>query len=126
MSWKWTRRVGLSLGVTLLAGLSACVPSTSMVGAGSSEGRIVPRRPGAMHPNWEYFCHFVNLDNIDAVLNEAGAQGWEMITLEGSVVCFKRPLPPPGYPPPPVPAPAPAPAPAPPPAPAAPSPAPAG
>lgn len=106
----WTKYAGLALGVALLTVLPACAP-TMMVGAGSEEGRIQPRPPGAMYPNWEYFCHMVNMNNADAVLNEAGAQGWEMVTLAGSAVCFKRPLPPPGYAPAPLPASAPPPAP---------------
>jgi len=97
MRRSWTKYAGLSLGVMLLAVLPACGPS--MIGAGAEEGRILPRRPGAMHPNWEYFCHAVNMSNADEVFNEAGAQGWEMVTVAGAAVCFKRPLPPPGYPP---------------------------
>lgn len=77
--------------VLLVVFVSGCVGQTF----GATENGSVPPRPaGALYPNWEHFCMTVNTNNLSDALNQAGAQGWELVNLDArGLVCFKRPLP---------------------------------
>jgi hypothetical protein len=77
--------------VLLLLLVSGCAGQTY----GATENGTVPPRPnGALYPNWEHFCETVNANNLSDALNNAGAQGWELVNVDArGLVCFKRPIP---------------------------------
>lgn len=56
-----------------------------------------PARAGATPQRWEYHCNAYQsmewVNQIEPDADAAGAQGWEMVTIAGGMVCFKRPLP---------------------------------
>jgi hypothetical protein len=96
------RRTALALSL-LLAGC------TTISGAGGETNTIPPRPADACYPSWEHMCVYPALGGFDELLNEAGAQGWELVTFtEQGGLCFKRPVAPPASsacPPPPPPPP---------------------
>lgn len=98
------RRIALALA-SLLAGC------TTISGAGGETDTIPSRPADACYPNWEHMCVYPALGGFDELLNQAGAQGWELVTFtEQGGLCFKRPVAPPvsaACPPPPPPAPPP-------------------
>jgi hypothetical protein len=80
------RRIALALGL-LLAGC------TTISGAGGETNTIPPRPAGACSPNWEHMCINPAVGTYSQMLNEAGAQGWEMVLrTEQGTYCFKRPV----------------------------------
>jgi hypothetical protein len=80
------RRIALALGL-LLAGC------TTISGAGGETNTIPPRPAGACYPNWEHMCINPAVGTYSQMLNEAGAQGWEMVLrTEQGTYCFKRPV----------------------------------
>src|SRR5947209_6899964 len=77
--------------VLLLFVLTGC--AGQMYGA-SENGTVPPRPTGSIYPNWEHFCETVNGTNLSEALNNAGAQGWELVNMDArGLVCFKRPVP---------------------------------
>lgn len=64
----------------------------NVYGTGGGSKAIPPRPPGATYPNWEHICvHVTNPDELSNALNDAGAQGWELVMLAQGALCFKRP-----------------------------------
>lgn len=73
----------------LLCSLGGC---TAGYGAGAGS-ELIPRRPaGATYGSWEHLCVAVTLRTINDVLNEAGEEGWELVSGPDPFLCFKRPL----------------------------------
>jgi hypothetical protein len=63
------------------------------VGAGSRDLIIPKVPPGVTTARFEHFCMWGPLGSIETVerlLDEAGAQGWEMVTFGEATMCFKR------------------------------------
>jgi hypothetical protein len=58
---------------------------------------VPPARAGTTPQRWEYACTRLSASNTEAEhaskANRYGAEGWEMSTLIGWDLCFKRPLP---------------------------------
>ena len=74
----------LSLGFAFFAG---CVASQVFIPAA---------RAGTAPQRWEYFCFKAgDAEDITNKANQAGKEGWEMVTMAASRDnwCFKRPLP---------------------------------
>lgn len=76
---------------TLLAALLSFGCATSF---GVNESSAVPTRAvGASYPSWEYICFVVNRGNFSSRLNDAGAEGWELVSVDAQgLACFKRPV----------------------------------
>jgi hypothetical protein len=76
----------------LVLGLCGCGSTSYGV---NTEGMFPARPAGADYPNWDHMCVVVTKSNATETLNDAGAQGWELVTVgkQGSndLVCFKRP-----------------------------------
>ncbi|MGI5126400.1 hypothetical protein ACQEVB_06240 [Pseudonocardia sp. CA-107938] len=57
-----------------------------------------PRAPGAARTKWEYLTAPVLIHNTQAILNNFGRDGWELVTVttgprdEQLVAWFKRPV----------------------------------
>ncbi len=86
-------RLLLSLtGLFLAAMLVACGGTSYGV---SRDGVFPPRPNGADYPNWDHMCKVVSQGDVSDTLNEAGAQGFELVTLANQsgkdLMCFKRP-----------------------------------
>ncbi|MEO6420637.1 MAG: hypothetical protein ABIP39_14585 [Polyangiaceae bacterium] len=81
----------MRLALVLFVLVTGCAGQTY----GATENGTVPSRPaGALYPNWEHFCETVNTNNLSEALNNAGAQGWELVNVDArGLVCFKRPIP---------------------------------
>jgi hypothetical protein len=55
---------------------------------------IPPVRAGTNPTRWEYTCQpGYSLRGAVEMSNRVGAQGWELVTQAGEMMCFKRPLP---------------------------------
>jgi hypothetical protein len=55
---------------------------------------VPPARAGTAPQRWEYVCNAGRSpENITAMANAYGQEGWEMSGGAGPVLCFKRPLP---------------------------------
>ncbi|HKE13368.1 MAG TPA: hypothetical protein VKB80_00765 [Kofleriaceae bacterium] len=69
---------------------------TGAVGQGSA---LIPPMPPhvSSFQKWEHLCFggFDQLEDASARIAEAGQQGWEMVGVAQSIMCFKRPAPPP-------------------------------
>lgn len=78
----------LLVGVFLLGCLASQVVRTHF--------DVPPARAQTSPQRWEYACEvFLAVEEIVPRLNEYGAQGWELTTLDatgGAYVCLKRPL----------------------------------
>ena len=79
----------------LVLGTAACART---YGSGAFNGHPPPLPPGVTVPIWDYFCGGTaedELTNLTNVLDEASANGWEMVScgVTGSytLCCFKRP-----------------------------------
>lgn len=79
--------VGAAASATLALG---CTMRT--VGA-STAGTVPKMAPGATLPRWEHICvgGTASPDEASLWINEAGAEGWEMVAAANGFVCFKRP-----------------------------------
>ena len=88
--------------------LGACVssqtfstPTTTSPGVqvAKTASGVPQRDPAATYPSWEYFCKSLGRYDSDAEVNEllqdAGRNGWELVTSPGLEMrfCFKRPAP---------------------------------
>lgn len=85
-------RILLFLFATLLIA-PGCGPRSFGTGV-SGDGSIPPRPAGATYPNWEHLCVGLYAHNFGEVLERAGAEGWEMVSIANTdtiLVCFKRP-----------------------------------
>lgn len=98
--------------LTLLAPAGCSMFSGGSAGAGSQDQKV-PRLPvGATASRFQHFCAwgpFGSLDALERMLDDAGEQGWELVTFAERTMCFKRrigevtgaaPTPPPAAPPP--------------------------
>ena len=69
---------------------------TGTVGQGSA---LVPPMPPHVtsFQKWEHLCFTGpnQLADTSALIAEAGQQGWEMVAVDPSIMCFKRPVLPP-------------------------------
>jgi len=78
----------LVVGVFLLGCLASQVVGTHLA--------VPPARAQTSPQRWEYACEAVyEMEQIAPRLNEYGAQGWELTTLDatgGALICLKRPL----------------------------------
>ena len=80
------------MAFALHAGAIGC--GGAVYGAGANTDEIPPRPLGTLYPNWEHMCVSVTTTTATEILNEAGAQGWELVGLTpGGLACFKRPVP---------------------------------
>lgn len=61
----------------------------------TKDGTFPPKPAGAEYPSWEHLCVVFDSSNGSDVLNNAGAEGWELVGLgiqgADSLMCFKRP-----------------------------------
>ena len=80
-------------------GASACGPKSIGSGGVASGSSLVPPMPPHVttFQRWEHLCfgNFLSSDGASEGIAEAGSQGWEMVGIGESVICFKRPAPPP-------------------------------
>lgn len=81
-----------TVALLIALGVAGCTNAT--FGAGASSGHPPPLPPGTNIPKWDHFCGAVaGTDGLTRLLDEASANGWEMVSEAGGVVCFKRPHP---------------------------------
>jgi hypothetical protein len=64
-------------------------------GGVASQFVVPPAKASASATSWEYFCADTDANDMADVsgkLNEAGKQGWELVTMNASngFYCFKR------------------------------------
>jgi hypothetical protein len=54
---------------------------------------VVPAaRAGTTLTRWEYLSGPLDVDTMSSVLNQAGVQGWELVTIYGNIFFAKRAL----------------------------------
>jgi TolA-binding protein len=71
-----------------------------LLGCGATmvaQNYVVPPAKAQNVQRWEYTCTQANTDFVDfsemnSVLNQHGAQGWELAQIQSQMVCFKRAL----------------------------------
>ena len=83
------RLVCSSLVASLVLLLAGC--GARQLGNSSGSGLPPPMPAGAHLPRWEHYCVYPDTD-LTRVLNTAGEEGWEMVTITpgGGMICFKR------------------------------------
>jgi hypothetical protein len=82
------------VALLIALGAAACVNRT--YGSGASSGHPPPLPRSAGLPMWDHFCGIAaGTDGLTKLLDEASANGWEMVSYsissDGNLVCFKRP-----------------------------------
>ncbi|MCB9604558.1 MAG: hypothetical protein H6722_13690 [Sandaracinus sp.] len=79
---------GFALGLSLsLAFILGCVSAPVLIPRLSAQNPVEVTR-------WEYLCDnsFRAVDDMSAFLARSGAEGWELVTQGGNLLCLKRPL----------------------------------
>jgi hypothetical protein len=67
-------------------------------GSGAAATMVAPpARAGTSPARWEYLCETLNYEQLVGAVNDAGAKGWELVSVSHQDVfhelfCFKRPL----------------------------------
>jgi hypothetical protein len=81
--------LGLSISVAFILGCVTAqhVPGVAMPSASATTSAYTGQR-------WEYICETIggSVRGATDVLNQFGAEGWELATPVDGVACFKRPL----------------------------------
>ena len=81
-----TKHTIATISVALIAFVFGCV----------TEALVVPPvRAGTNPQRWEYkyVRESVSVEAAEQMSNRMGAQGWELASADGTIFCFKRPLP---------------------------------
>lgn len=79
--------VGALLFIAFLIGCAATVVTQSLI--------VPPIRANTNPTKWEYNCFMIQSSQQEPepeILNEFGAQGWDLVTNSGNRFCLKRPL----------------------------------
>jgi hypothetical protein len=101
-----SRAAMMGLGMALAFGVGCGAGYGAGATATASSFVVPPARAGTNPARWEYTCMVLPArasgptpdQNELANMNKAGAEGWELATVQGggqfnTVLCFKRPLP---------------------------------
>jgi hypothetical protein len=73
--------------------LAFVVAGIGVFGCGHTAGPVEPPAfpANAAAPQWQQFCQRANdWNDMNVILAKRGAEGWELVGLNGHIACFKR------------------------------------
>jgi hypothetical protein len=92
-------RAAVIAALVLASMLGGCAKAVTFGSKGSENG--APRlQYGVELPMWDHYC--VGIEGgteagrgelLDRALRQASARGWELVAVDGGLLCFKRPRP---------------------------------